>query len=85
MFSVDKKISNIDHIIDLEKAMHQVGPGTGRDVEFGDAIELNEVEGSYILSYETDGSIDPQTAFNRAMQELNARFDNLSKEIADAL
>ncbi len=84
LFGSDKKISNIDHIIDLEKAMHQVGPGTGRDVEFGDAIELNEVEGSYILSYETDGSIDPLTAFNRAMQELNARFDNLSKEIADA-
>lgn len=84
LFGSDKKVSNIDHIIDLEKAMHQVGPGTGRENDFNNAIELSEVEGSYILSFETDGSIDPVTAFNQAMIELNARFDNLGKEIADA-
>ena len=64
--------------------MHQVGPGTGREEAFDGAIELNEVENSYILSFETDGSMDPVTVFNRAMFELNTRFESLGQEIVDA-
>ena len=84
MFGTKKTVTNVDHVIDLEKAMHQVGPGTGREEAFDGAIELNEVENSYILSFETDGSMDPVTVFNRAMFELNTRFESLGQEIVDA-
>ena len=84
LFGTKKTVTNVDHVIDLEKAMHQVGPGTGREEAFDGAIELNEVENSYILSFETDGSMDPVTVFNRAMFELNTRFESLGKEIVDA-
>ena len=84
LFGTKKTVTNVDHVIDLEKAMHQVGPGTGREEAFDGAIELNEVENSYILSFETDGSMDPVTVFNRAMFELNTRFESLGQEIVDA-
>ena len=84
MFGTKKTVTNVDHVIDLEKAMHQVGPGTGREEAFDGAIVLNEVENSYILSFETDGSMDPVTVFNRAMFELNTRFESLGQEIVDA-
>ena len=84
LFGTKKTVTNVDHVIDLEKAMHQVGPGTGREEAFDGAIELNEVENSYILSFETDGRMDPVTVFNRAMFELNTRFESLGQEIVDA-
>jgi hypothetical protein len=46
---------------------------------------MEDMEGSYILSYETDGSMSPQTAFNLAMDELSNRFTNLNGEIKTAL
>jgi hypothetical protein len=71
--------------MDLEKALHQVGPGTGRDQAFDDAITMESVEGSYVFSYETDGSLDPVTAFNMALSELSSRFTNLSEDLTSAL
>ena len=72
-------------MLDLEKALHQVGPGTGREADFDGAISIEPVDGSYILSYETDGSLDPVTAFNLAMDELSNRFAGLNEEISSAL
>jgi hypothetical protein len=46
---------------------------------------MEDMEGSYILSYETDGSMSPQTAFNLAMDELSNRFTNLNGEIKTAI
>jgi hypothetical protein len=77
-------MTDINHLMDLEKALHQVGPGTNRDVDFDDAITLEPVEGAYIFSYETDGSLTPEQAFNGAMDELQGRFDNLAIEIERA-
>ncbi len=39
------------------------------------------------MSYpnETDGSLDPATAFNLAMGELSTRFTGLNEEIKSAL
>ena len=71
-------------MIDLESALHQVGPGTGRDGDFADAITLEEVENAYVFSFETDGSLSPQQAFNGAMDELQGRFENLTSEIERA-
>lgn len=84
LFGKDKTMTDINHLMDLEKALHQVGPGTNRDVDFDDAITLEPVEGAYIFSYETDGSLTPEQAFNGAMDELQGRFDNLANEIERA-
>tara|TARA_B100001778_G_scaffold287708_1_gene255653 strand:- start:232 stop:1164 length:933 start_codon:yes stop_codon:yes gene_type:complete len=84
LFGKDKTLADINHVIDLESALHQVGPGTGRDGDFDDAITLEEVENAYVFSFETDGSLSPQQAFNGAMDELQGRFENLTSEIERA-
>ena len=81
----NKECTDVDSVLDLERALHQVGPGTGRDAEFDGAITLEPVEGNYILTYETDGSLDPVTAFNLAMDELSNRFTGLNEELTAAL
>ncbi|MAD55426.1 MAG: DNA-directed RNA polymerase subunit D [Euryarchaeota archaeon] len=85
LFGKDKKLTDINHVMDLEKALHQVGEGTGREEAFDDAITLEPVEGAYVFAYETDGSLDPVTAFNMALDELKNRFNNLSEDLASAL
>ncbi len=85
LFGKDKKLTDINHVMDLEKALHQVGPGTGREGDFDDAITLETVDGAYVFSYETDGSLDPVTAFNMALDELKTRFEDLSEDLASAL
>ena len=81
----DKTVDDVNTVIDIEKALHQVGYGTGRDADFDNAITLEEVPGSYILSYETDGSLDPATAFNQAMEQLTARFESLTSDLERVL
>ena len=85
LFGKDKKLTDINHVMDLEKALHQVGPGTGREGDFDDAITLEPVANAYVFSFETDGSLDPVTAFNMALDELKTRFDNLGEDLASAL
>ena len=85
LFGKDKKVTNINHVMDLEKALHQVGAGTGRDGDFDQAITMDTVDGAYVFTYETDGSLDPVTAFNMALDELSTRFDNLNEDLASAL
>lgn len=85
LFGKDKKLTDVNHVMDLEKALHQVGEGTGREEAFDNAITLEPVEGAYVFSYETDGSLDPVTAFNMALDELKNRFNNLSEDLASAL
>ena len=84
LFGKDKKLTNINHVMDLERAIHQMGEGTGRDTAFDDAITLETVADSYVFSYETDGSLDPVVAFNAALGELKNRFDNLGEELMTA-
>ena len=85
LFGKDKKLTDINHVMDLEKALHQVGEGTGREAAFDDAITLEPVADAYVFSYETDGSLDPVAAFNVALDELKNRFNNLSEDLASAL
>ena len=81
----NKQVDDVNTVMDLERALHQVGQGTGRDADFDGAITLEQVEGEYVLSYETDGSLDPVTVFNLAMDELSNRFAGLNEEIGVAL
>lgn len=85
LFGKDKKITNINHVMDLENALHQVGEGTGRDNDFDGAITLETVDGAYVFTYETDGSLDPVMAFNMALDELKNRFNALSEDLSSAL
>ncbi len=84
LFGKDKTISDVNYVMDLETALHQVGEGTTRETDFDDAITLEPVDGAYVFTYETDGSLTPQQAFNIAMDELQSRFENLSGDIERA-
>tara|TARA_B100000575_G_scaffold96992_1_gene77376 strand:+ start:741 stop:1673 length:933 start_codon:yes stop_codon:yes gene_type:complete len=77
----NKKCDDIPTVLDLEKALHQVGHGTARDADFDDAIVLTEVDGSYVFSFDTDGSLAPEAVFNLAIEELKSRFTNLGEDI----
>jgi DNA-directed RNA polymerase subunit D len=85
LFGKDKKVTNINHVMDLEKALHQVGHGTGREADFADGIVMESVDNAYVFSYETDGSLDPVTAFNMALDELAGRFDTIKQQLDGAL
>ena len=85
LFGKDKVISDINLVFDLEKAIHQVGAGTGRDADFDDAITFEKVEEAFVFTFETDGALTPVQAFNGAMQELKGRFENLSNDIEKAI
>jgi hypothetical protein len=85
LFGKDKAISDINLVFDLEKAIHQVGAGTGRDAAFDDAITFEKIENAFVFTFETDGALTPVQAFNGAMQELKGRFENLSNDIEKAI
>jgi DNA-directed RNA polymerase subunit D len=81
----NKECVDIDSVLDLERALHQVGYGTGREDAFDNAITLEDMDGEYIFSYESDGSLDPAEIFNQAAKELGNRFEKISSEIDMAL
>jgi|TARA_B110000881_G_scaffold198956_1_gene196144 DNA-directed RNA polymerase subunit D len=89
--SVDGKLftkgvcEDIDDVIALQRAMHQVGDGTGREGDFDNAIIFEEVPGEFILTFEGDGALDPVTIFNYAIKELANRFDKIQEEVDLAL
>ena len=80
----NKKCTDVSTVLDIEKALHQVGHGTGRDGDFDEAIVLNKVEGSYVFSFETDGSLAPDAVFNLAIEELKSRFTDLGEDLERA-
>ena len=81
----DKECTDVDSVLDLEKALHQVGYGTGREDAFADAIVLEDIKGEYVFSFESDGALSPEEVFNRACEELVGRFEKIESEISTAL
>ena len=81
----NKECTDVDSVLDLERAMHQVGYGTNRDEAFYNAITLEDIEGEYIFSYESDGSLSTEEVFNQACEELSSRFGKITGEIDTAL
>ena len=77
----NKECTDVDAVLDLERALHQVGYGTGRDEAFDNAIVLEDIEGEYVFSFESDGSLPPEEIFNRACTELVSRFEKITGEI----
>ena len=81
----NKVCEDINDVIDLQKAMHQVGYGTGREDAFANAITLEEIAGEFVLTYESDGSLEPAEIFNQACKELAGRFNTIQEDIALAI
>ena len=81
----NKECTDVNAVLDLERALHQVGYGTGRDEAFDDAIVMEDIEGEYVFSFESDGSMPAEEIFNRACEELVSRFEKITSEIDTAL
>ena len=81
----NKECTDVNAVLDLERALHQVGPGTGRDTDFDNAMVLEDIDGEYIFSFESDGALSPEEIFNRACTELVSRFEKITGEIDSAL
>ena len=77
--------SDIDDVIALQRAMHQVGAGTGREDDFDNAIIFEDIPGEFILTFESDGALNPTAIFNCAIKELASRFDKIQQEVDLAL
>lgn len=81
----NKECTDVNAVMDLERALQQVGYGTGREADFDDAITMEDIEGEYVFSFESDGSMSPEEIFNRACAELVSRFEKITGEIDAAL
>ena len=81
----NKECTDVDAVLDLERALHQVGYGTGRDEAFDNAIVMEDIEGEYVFSFESDGSLPAEEIFNRACSELVSRFEKITSEVDAAL
>ena len=77
----NKECTDVDSVLDLERALQQVGYGTGREEEFDNAIVMEDIEGEYVFSFESDGSMPAEEIFNRACEELVSRFEKITGEI----
>jgi hypothetical protein len=75
-------MEDIGKVAQLIEDLHHVGDGTEESREFKDAITLEDVPGEFILSFETDGSMTPRVAFQKAVQELSERFGELKEDFA---
>ena len=78
-------LDDTDKVDMLRSDLNHVGEGTAREVEFDGAIVLEDVEGEFVFSFETDGSMTARTCFEQACSELNSRFVDLAKDIDNAL
>ncbi|MDE0953920.1 MAG: hypothetical protein OR994_04530, partial [Candidatus Poseidoniales archaeon] len=76
----DGKLDDYYKVQELMEQLHHVGEGTEELRSFKDAITLEEVPGEFVLSFETDGSMTPKTAFNMAVKELAGRFNTIEED-----
>ena len=79
------KLEDVQKVEKLLREMHHVGDGTARIEDFADAILLEDVEGEYLFSYDTDGSMTARTAFEMACKSLSERFSDISEQLAQDL
>ena len=81
-FNKDGKLEDVNKVQTLIKDLHHVGDGTEEKVTFKEAITLEEVPDEYIFSFETDGSMSPQTAMKKAAQALSDNFASLNEDLS---
>ena len=81
-FDSDGRLEDLDKVDQLIDELNHVGAGTEESRDFKDAITLEDVPGEFILSFETDGSMTPRVAFEKAISELSGVFDEIKEDIA---
>jgi len=81
----DGKLEDILKVLDLKKDLHNVGSGTGMKDSFADAIGLEDVEGEFIMTFETDASMSPADALNASFAKLSERFSAIKDDIEHVL
>ncbi len=84
-FDKDGKLKDFDKVATITDELNHVGDGTEASRDFGEAVTLEEVAGEFILEFETDGSMDPKSAFLKAVEELAGRFGSLEQDLSAAL
>ena len=84
-FDKSGKLEDVDKVSTLALELNHVGEGTEEARDFNDAITLEEVPGEYIFEFETDGSMSPRAAFEKASEELAKGFSALESDLSDAL
>ncbi len=81
-FDSDGRLEDLDKVDQLTDELNHVGAGTEESRDFKDAITLEDVPGEFILSFETDGSMTPREAFEKAISELSGVFEDIKEDIA---
>ena len=76
----DGKLNDYFKVEELKSQLHHVGEGTEESRDFKDAIALEDIPGEFVLSFETDGSMTPRTAFNMAVKELAGKFNIIEQD-----
>jgi DNA-directed RNA polymerase subunit D len=84
-FNKDNKLEDVEKVDQLMIDLNHVGDGTEASREFKDAITIEEIPNEFILDFETDGSMTPRVALEKASQELAQRFGSLKQDLSDAL
>ena len=84
-FDKDGRLDDIEKVETLAKELHHVGDGTETKTEFKEAITIEDVPGEFIFSFETDGSMNPQSALEMASTYLSEKFDSLGKDLKAVL
>ena len=84
-FNKDGRLEDVDKVDLLRKDLNHVGSGTEESREFKAAVVLEDVPNEFILSFETDGSMSPKVAFEKAVSELTARFGGIDDNLKAVL
>ena len=84
-FNKDGRLEDVDKGAIISDELNHVGEGTEESRTFKDAISLEEVSGEFILSFETDGSMSPKTAFMKAIEDLEGRWVSRENELSNSL
>ena len=84
-FNKDGRLEDVDKVDLLRKDLNHVGSGTEESREFKEAVVLEDVPNEFILSFETDGSMSPKVAFEKAVSELTTRFGGIDDDLKAVL
>ena len=84
-FNKDGRLEDVDKVDLLRKDLNHVGSGTEESREFKEAVVLEDVPNEFILSFETDGSMSPKVAFEKAVSELTVRFGGIDDALKAVL
>ena len=84
-FNKDWRLEEVDKVDLLRKDLNHVGSGTEESREFKEAVVLEDVPNEFILSFETDGSMSPKVAFEKAVSELTTRFGGIDDDLKAVL